>query len=181
MGAVWAIAYTLDAADRAAYCAWFHGEHIPEKLARPGYDWAGHYEGEGRWLALFGARDARTFLDPTPGQLKTRQDARTKAMVACRRGVVAWVLAEVAHAGRADAATAALRLSVRAPDDADASAAALVQSGLRAPGVVGASFLVPVLGRGRHALLEFLDVPAARAAEAEAEEFAFAGRRIDRS
>ncbi len=55
--------------------------HIPEKLSRPGYDWAGHYEGGGRYLALFGGADARAFLDPSPAQLKGMQDELTRRMV----------------------------------------------------------------------------------------------------
>lgn len=175
---VWAIAYAIDEADREAYLAWFHGVHIPEKLARPGYGWAGHYrESGGRYLALFGGADVRTFLDPTPGQLKGRQDELTRRMVGCRREVSAWVLAEVAHAGRVDAAPAAARLSVHAPEDLDASVVELAQSRLAAAAGGGTCFLVPVLGRGRHALLEFLDQAEPAAA---ADVYAFSGRRIDR-
>ena len=56
---IWAIWYDIAAAQRAAYLEWFHEVHIPEKLARPGYLWAAHYEltREGThpgYLALFG-------------------------------------------------------------------------------------------------------------------------------
>ena len=48
---LWAIWYEIADANRAEYLAWFHGVHIPEKLARPGYAWAAHYAlagGDGR-------------------------------------------------------------------------------------------------------------------------------------
>ena len=72
--AIWAIHYDLAEPDRAGYLAWFHETHMPEKLARPGYLWAAHYEivhgGSGSgFLALFGAEAARAFLNPSPGQL----------------------------------------------------------------------------------------------------------------
>ena len=35
--AVWAIIYDLPEEGRDEYMEWFHGVHIPEKLARPGY------------------------------------------------------------------------------------------------------------------------------------------------
>ena len=34
---IWAIAYGIPAEYRSEYLEWFHGVHIPEKLARPGY------------------------------------------------------------------------------------------------------------------------------------------------
>ena len=42
--AVWAVIYDLPEEGRDEYMAWYHGVHIPEKLARPGYAWAAHYE-----------------------------------------------------------------------------------------------------------------------------------------
>ncbi|MBT4093823.1 MAG: hypothetical protein HOE85_07650, partial [Nitrospinaceae bacterium] len=42
--AIWAIFYDLPEEGREAYFEWFHGVHIPEKLTRPGYLWAAHYE-----------------------------------------------------------------------------------------------------------------------------------------
>ena len=91
------------------YLEWFHHAHIPEKLSRPGYLWAAHYElghggprfqkvvdglvhadapdlGRGRgFLALFGGLSAHTFLNPSPGQLKERQDALTQRMLGVRQ------------------------------------------------------------------------------------------------
>ena len=43
---IWAIWYELpeERKAREEYVGWFHEVHIPEKLARPGYLWAAHYE-----------------------------------------------------------------------------------------------------------------------------------------
>ena len=89
---IWAIWYEVPEEARSEYLDWFHGVHIPEKLSRPGYLWAAHYElghggarfqkvvnglvrtgaralGRGSgYLALFGALTAHTFLNPSPGQ-----------------------------------------------------------------------------------------------------------------
>jgi hypothetical protein len=115
---IWAIWYELpeDAASRTQYLQWFHGVHIAEKLARPGYLWAAHYElghggtvdrlvharepGLGRgagYLALFGGVSAHTFMDPSPGQLRQRQDALTRRMIALRRECYACIFAEEAR------------------------------------------------------------------------------------
>lgn len=183
--AIWTIRYALDGRDDEAYFAWFHGEHIPEKRARPGYTWAAHYaDGTGRYLALFGADDARTFLDPSPGQLKLRQDETTRRMVPHRRDVLASVLVEVARAGESEAVPAAVRMTLvePAPAGEDESAAAMVQQHLRAaaraPGCHWASFLVPVIGAGRHVLLEGSDRLGPSGANLTAPAF-FAGTRID--
>ena len=57
---IWAIAYDIPDELKAEYLDWFHHVHIPEKLSRPGYVWAAHYElplvtkGPSGYLALFG-------------------------------------------------------------------------------------------------------------------------------
>jgi len=167
--AVWAISYAIEAGDRPEYAGWFHGVHIPEKLARPGYTGAAHYEaidGSGRCLAIFLAADAGAFLSPTPGQLRTRQDELTRRMVGLRGAPSMAVLAEAVRAGAPAAdAPLALRFALFEYADAaaeDAAAGWLVQE--RLPQLAGASFLVAVTGRGRHALLEDYASPAALAA-----------------
>lgn len=182
--ALWMIRYALDGQEDAAYLDWFHGEHIPEKRARPGYDWSAHYaDGAGGYLALFAAGDARTFLDPTPGQWKLRQDPMTRKMSAHRRDVTAAILVEVIRAGTgaSESAPPAVRLTLPvAADQAaeDATAACLVQERLPAlpqsPGFLWAALLVPVIGAGRHVLFEAHAQPPTSAAQ-------FAGRRIDGS
>mgnify|MGYP001388943222 CR=1 FL=1 len=41
---IWLLFYDIAAADRDHYVDWFHRCHIPEKLARPGYRSAAHFE-----------------------------------------------------------------------------------------------------------------------------------------
>lgn len=180
--ALWMIRYALDGQEDAAYLDWFHGEHIPEKRARPGYEWSAHYaDGAGRYLALFAAGDARTFLDPTPGQWKLRQDPTTRKMSAHRRDVTAVILVEVIRAGSGAGGTPppAVRLTLPVTADQaaeDASAASLAQERLPAqaniPGCLWAALMVPVIGAGRHVLIEGHERSPAPPAD-------FAGQRID--
>jgi hypothetical protein len=78
---IWAIWYAVEDRHRSAYERWFHEIHIPEKLSRPGYLWAAHYaiEHDGSCLAFFGGVSAHTFLNPSPGQLASRQSAETRS------------------------------------------------------------------------------------------------------
>ena len=97
--AIWALAYDISNDDRQTYLDWFHGIHIPEKLARPGYRWAAHFEGSANtpnthsYIALFGGISTRIFLDPSPAQLKTKQGDLTREMMARRRNPFAAILA----------------------------------------------------------------------------------------
>ena len=97
-GAIWALAYEISNDDRETYLDWFHRVHIPEKLARPGYRWAAHFEGSTStpdthsYIALFGGISTRIFLDPSPAQLKTKQDDLTREMMAQRRNPFATIL-----------------------------------------------------------------------------------------
>lgn len=98
-GAIWALAYDISNDDRDSYLDWFHQIHIPEKLARPGYHWAAHFEGSATapntqsYIALFGGNSTRIFLDPSPAQLKRKQDDLTREMMARRRNPFATILA----------------------------------------------------------------------------------------
>ena len=98
-GAIWALAYDILNDDRQSYLDWFHRVHIPEKLARPGYRWATHFEGSATtpnthsYIALFGGISTRIFLDPSPAQLKTKQDDLTREMMARRRNPFTTILA----------------------------------------------------------------------------------------
>ena len=93
---IWAIWYDLPAEHQAEYLEWFHHVHIPDKLARPGYVWAAHYElaEDKGYLALFGGVTAHTFLNPSPGQLLLRQSTETKHFMGIRRQSSACILAE---------------------------------------------------------------------------------------
>lgn len=107
---LWAIWYDIAPEHRADYLDWFHRVHIPEKLSRPGYRWAAHYElghgGRGRgYLALFGGDSTHTFLNPSPGQLATRQSAETRRFIGMRINPAAAILAEEIRIDGPDAAT----------------------------------------------------------------------------
>lgn len=115
---IWAIWYELADGGKPEYLDWFHRVHIPDKLSRPGYLWAAHYElghggerfqtvvdglvhadapalGRGReFLALFGGLTAHTFLNPSPMQLAEHQNAETRQMIALRRQVYSCIFAE---------------------------------------------------------------------------------------
>jgi hypothetical protein len=107
---IWAIWYDIAPDHKAAYLDWFHRVHIPEKLSRPGYRWAAHYElghgGRGTgYVALFGGDSTHTFLNPSPGQLATRQSPETRKFIGMRINAAACILAEEARIDGPDAAT----------------------------------------------------------------------------
>ena len=97
---VWLLNYDIAAADRDHYLSWFHDTHIPEKLARPGYRWAAHYEapasndaaGLYRYIGMFGGDSTKVFLDPSPAQLKLTQTENTRAMMRLRQNASAAIL-----------------------------------------------------------------------------------------
>ncbi len=90
---VWLIYYGIAGKDRDTYLHWFEGQHIDEKLARPGYDWACHYEvssggladhADHVYIAMFGGKTTRPFFDPSPAQIKPNQDKLTRSMIGHR-------------------------------------------------------------------------------------------------
>jgi len=109
---IWLIMYDVATRDEVQYLDWFHGVHIPEKLARPGYNWAAHYEiitvdgqpallngaiasGASRgFIAFFGGADTRTFLNPSPAQIKPTQPQLTQEMMGLRIGSKSLIAAE---------------------------------------------------------------------------------------
>jgi hypothetical protein len=199
---IWAIWYDVANADRLAYLDWFHRVHIPEKLARPGYVWAAHYamdvdcgasgpparpgvppppgpdRGTG-FLALFGGDTVAAFLDPSPGQLKDRQDAETRRMIGMRRNAFGGLLAE---AFRTDGPARALRgpgvtpgpwIAFELFSTVDAAAedpvlAGIVQQRLPRvalhPGAIGARALLGATGWARFGLLQEFATQASLAA-----------------
>lgn len=82
--AIWMLLYDVMPENETKYLSWFHNTHIPEKLARPGYNWAGHYKDGTRYAAFFGGTNSRVFFDPNPTQLKLQQDDLTRQIVALR-------------------------------------------------------------------------------------------------
>ena len=176
---IWAIWYDLPAEHRVAYLNWFHHVHIPEKLARPGYLWAAHYELEGEGqdrpeaadtacLALFGGSSTHTFLSPSPRQLLTRQSADTKRLMGMRRNSAACILAEEVRVDGPDAAQRGPGLttapviqlgnyntaSAAVDDDLGAWYAQERLPLLAAlPGCVGARKMLATVGEYKHAIL----------------------------
>jgi hypothetical protein len=99
--AIWMIIYDLDRTHSDRYLQWFNEVHIPEKLARPGYTWAAHYQviadddsAEPRYIALFGATDSRVFYNPSPAQIKPGQPPETRQMMSYRSNSNMLILAE---------------------------------------------------------------------------------------
>ena len=96
--AIWLIMYDLQQAREADYLDWFHEVHIPEKLARPGYEWASHYRvereggGDAGYIALFGGAATSVFYNPSPAQLKPTQPPETRDMMACRSNAKSLIL-----------------------------------------------------------------------------------------
>ena len=102
--AIWMIIYDLDRTHSDRYLQWFNEVHIPEKLARPGYTWAAHYQvvagddsgdtGDSRYVALFGGTDSRVFYNPSPAQIKPNQPPETRQMMSYRSNSNMLILSE---------------------------------------------------------------------------------------
>lgn len=99
--ALWMIIYDLDRDHSARYLQWFNDVHIPEKLARPGYSWAAHYQvisdddtADSRYVALFGGTDSRVFYNPGPAQIKPNQSPETRTMMSYRANSEMLILAQ---------------------------------------------------------------------------------------
>lgn len=170
---IWAIWYGIADAHKDEYLDWFHRVHIPEKLSRPGYRWAAHYElghgGRGKgYLALFGGETAHTFLNPSPGQLVTRQSPETKRFIGMRLHPAACIFAEEVRVDGPDAASrgpggtpapAVQMGNYNAPGPAveDNLGAWYAQERLpllaKLPGCVGARKLLATVGAYKHAIL----------------------------
>jgi hypothetical protein len=167
---IWAIWYDIDAEHRAGYLQWFHMVHIPEKLARPGYRWAAHYElqGDKGYLALFGGDSTYTFLNPSPGQLATRQSAETRHFIGLRQNSSACILAEEtrvdgpeSHRRGPDGTPGAViqfgNYNAASPAVEDDLGAWYAQERLpllsRLPGCIGARKMLATVGEYKHAIL----------------------------
>ena len=179
---IWLIIYQVAADKQAEYLDWFHQIHVAEKLARPGYDWAAHYSGEasldpgmssvdqaGRktYAALFGSHDScRAFYDPSPAQLKPRQDELTRTMIACRENVRMMILTQEWSVKRApdvnvvDASVLQIQLFSSEQDDQVIGAWCAQQQFPELSsdsGCLQASKLLASTGQDRHVVLQFRD------------------------
>ena len=179
---IWAIGYDIAVENKAAYLDWFHHVHVAEKLTRPGYVWAAHYElvaeknqdGRTGYLALFGAATAHTFLNPSPRQLLQRQSAETKRFMSMRLEPAACILAEEV---RVDGPAVAQRAPSLTPGPVIQmgnynAAGPAVEDDLGAwyaqerlpllaalPGCIGARKMLATIGPFKHAILhEFISL-----------------------
>jgi len=170
---IWAIWYDIASENKAEYLDWFHRVHIPEKLSRPGYLWAAHYQlghgGRGKgYLALFGGDNTQTFLNPSPGQLKSQQSAETKKFMAMRQQSATCILAEEARINGPDAGKRSPGLTTApvvqignynapSPGVEDDLGGWYAQERLpllaRLPGCVGARKMLATVGAFKHAIL----------------------------
>lgn len=100
---IWLIYHRIALSNRTRYLDWFEEQHIQEKLDRPGYDWAAHYEvmtegtaevSESAFIALFGAETTRVFYDPSPAQIKPHQDDLTREMIGYRQTPLSLILTQ---------------------------------------------------------------------------------------
>ena len=180
---IWAIWYELPDEAASGYLEWFHHVHIAEKLTRPGYLWAAHYELTRRagnaarsYLALFGGATAHTFLAPSPGQLSQRQSAETRRMMAIRIGSAACILAEEARIDGPEIAQRGPGLTpgpvvqfgnynAASPAVEDDLGAWYAQERLpllaALPGCIGARKMLATVGAHKHAILhEFTSLEA---------------------
>jgi hypothetical protein len=108
--AIWTIFYDVPNEGRDEYLNWFHQVHIPATLLRKGYLWAAHYQvvpkkqranarrsdapalpEDTGYAILYGGESTRTFLDPSPMQLKSLNDTKTQEMMARRIHPVAYI------------------------------------------------------------------------------------------
>jgi hypothetical protein len=182
---IWAIWYDIPAEHKVEYLEWFHRVHIPEKLSRPGYEWAAHYElvdagknqggGAGTgYLALFGGITAHAFLNPSPGQLLLRQSAATKRFMSMRQQSSSCILAEetrvdgpaVAQRGPGMTPGPAIQMgnyNAASPAVEDDLGAWYAQERLpllaALPGCIGARKMLATAGAYKHAILhEFVSL-----------------------
>ena len=182
---IWGIGYELRDELRSEYLDWFHHVHIPDKLARPGYLWAAHYElahvgkspSDGTvkgYLALFGGATAHAFFNPSPGQLSQRQSPATRRMMGMRVQSSACILAEetrvdgpeVARRGPGMTTGPVIQMgnyNAASPAVEDDLGAWYAQERLpllaALPGCIGARKMLATVGAYKHAILhEFVSL-----------------------
>tara|TARA_Y100001936_G_scaffold210342_1_gene217060 strand:+ start:77 stop:688 length:612 start_codon:yes stop_codon:yes gene_type:complete len=168
--AIWTLTYEIAPDNRARYLDWFHDIHIPEKLSRAGYRWAGHYQStdSDRYVAFFGGDSTRVFFDPSPAQLKQSQDDLTREMIALRQNPSSYVFTEewdCVGPDIEDRPGAAIELLTGAAEEDDAFNAWLAQEMMQvfcnSEGAIRARKLLATLGPAKHGVLyQFSDSQA---------------------
>ncbi len=199
--AIWIIMYDLKRDREMEYLEWFDEVHIPEKLARPGYTWASHYQvlrGDDEtasgdrdmgYIAMFGGEASSVFYNPSPAQLAPSQPKETRDMMSCRSNSQALILSgEWAADGQGvvgesksaiDADMISVVLCDVAGNDMDFGAW-LVQDHLKS--IAGNSDIISVrkllasTGTAKHAIFHEHSNPAPTMAFAEAESSEWSAR-----
>ena len=183
---IWVIMYDLARATESEYLDWFHKVHIPEKLERPGYTWASHYQVSNKdskasdddtemsCIALFGGEATSVFYNPSPAQMAPKQPAETRQMMGCRSNAKALILSsEWASDGNGvtgenlsaiDADAISVTLCDVGGNDMDFGAW-LIQEYLKSiaqnPDCIGVRKLLASTGGARHALFCESSTPTA--------------------
>jgi hypothetical protein len=102
---------------------WYESEHIPQRLAIPGFASASRYEaleGEPRYLACYFLDDLAALETPAYARLKADPGERTARMLANVSGFTRYICDEISDTGRSAAADAHLFVATFAvPADGD--------------------------------------------------------------
>src|SRR5437588_1433914 len=90
---------------------WYNGEHIPRRLAIPGFESAARYEaleGEPRYLACYVLSDMGALDMPEYARLKSDPGERTTRMLGSVVGFTRYICDELSDTGEPDEEPAAL-------------------------------------------------------------------------
>ena len=103
---------------------WYNGEHIPRRLAIPGFESAARYEaleGEPRYLACYVLSDRGALDMPEYARLKSDPGERTTRMLGSVVGFTRYICDELSDTGEPDEEPAALSVvAFRVPDEDEA-------------------------------------------------------------
>lgn len=103
---------------------WYETEHIPQRMAVPGFHSASRYEaidGEPRWLACYFLDDMSALELPEYQRLKSSPGERTARMLANVSGFTRYLCDEIFDTGAVDEAAGALSAVAFAVPDAAAA------------------------------------------------------------
>lgn len=111
----------------ADFHAWYEEEHIPARMAIPGFGSAVRYaaiEGEPRYLACYFLDDMAALATPAYARLKREPGERTERMLANVRGFTRYICDETSDTGLAGEVPGALfAVAFAVPEDRDERAA----------------------------------------------------------
>jgi hypothetical protein len=99
------------AGQEAEFHDWYNGEHIPARMAIPGFESATRYEaltGEPRYLACYFLDDLGALDTPEYKELKANPGARTERMLGSVLGFTRYICESLSDTGPADALSGVL-------------------------------------------------------------------------